>query len=176
MSCAPWATAASRPRSAGDLALDVARIRAVLDRLEPDETIVIDANRAWLPDQAMRIMRAVEDDPRPYFEQPCETLDECLAVRRLSRQPLILDEAIMGFPDLLRAQREQIAQAISIKLGRVGGLTKARRMRDFCVATGLRMNIEETGGSVIASTAAVHLAAATPPRWRLGDLRQHPAA
>ena len=35
-------------------------------------------------------------------------------------------------------------------------------MRDFCVATGLRMNIEETGGTVIAGTAAVHLAVATP--------------
>jgi L-alanine-DL-glutamate epimerase-like enolase superfamily enzyme len=44
------------PKVGGDLALDVARIRAVLDRLEPDETIVIDANRAWLPDQAVRIM------------------------------------------------------------------------------------------------------------------------
>ncbi|NES46451.1 MAG: hypothetical protein F6K20_35825 [Moorea sp. SIO2C4] len=28
--------------------------------------------------------------------------------------------------------------------------------------TGIRMNIEETGGSVIADTAAVHLAQATP--------------
>lgn len=150
----------------GEVALDIARIRALLAELAPEETITIDANRAWLPDQAIRIMNAIHD-PTPYFEQPCETLDECRAVRRLTCQPMILDEAIMGFGELMQAQRETIAQAISIKLGRVGGLTKARRMRDFCVATGLRMNIEETGGTVIASTAAVHLAAATPPRFRL---------
>ena len=49
-----------------------------------------------------------------------------------------------------------------MKINRVGGLTKAKRIRDFCVETGIRMNIEETGGSVIADTGAVHLAQATP--------------
>lgn len=154
------------PKIGGEVGLDIARIRAILAGIEPHETLVVDANRAWLPDQAVRIMNAV-DAAGLAFEQPCETLDECRAVRRLTRQPMILDECILDFRDLLRAQREAIAEGISIKLGRVGGLTKARRMRDFCVATGLRMNIEETGGSVIASTAAVHLAVATPPRWRL---------
>ena len=154
------------PKVGGEVALDIERIRTLLAEVRPDEVITIDANRSWLQDQAIQIMNAIAD-PTPYFEQPCETLDECRAVRRHTRQPLILDESILDFSDLLRAQREQIAQAINLKLGRVGGLTKARRMRDFCVATGLRMNIEETGGTVIASTAAVHLAAATPPRYRL---------
>ncbi|ESQ12569.1 MAG TPA: mandelate racemase [Chromatiaceae bacterium] len=155
------------PKVGGDVALDIARIRAILDRIGPGETIVIDANRAWRPDEAVRIMNAVADDPRPCFEQPCETLDQCLSVRRLTRQPIIVDEAVLSFVDLLRVQSEHIAEGINIKLGRVGGLTKARRMRDFCVATGMCMNIEETGGTLIASTAAVHLAVATPPRWRL---------
>ncbi len=97
-----------------------------------------------------------------YFEQPCETFEECLSVRRRTFQPIILDECVQTFQDLLRLQRDGAAEAVGLKLGRVGGLTKARRMRDFCVATGLRMNIEDTGGSVIADTAAVHLAQATP--------------
>jgi len=77
-----------------------------------------------------------------------------------------LDECIQSFGDLLLAQREQIPQAIGLKVGRVGGLTKAKRMRDFCVATGIRMNIEDTGGSKIADTAAIHLAMATPETHR----------
>lgn len=154
------------PKIGGDVATDIARIQAIRADLQAHEKITIDANRAWLPDQAVQIINAV-NDPTLYFEQPCETLDECRAVRQLTRNPLILDECIHSYADLLQAQRENIAQAINIKLGRVGGVTKARRMRDFCVQTGLRMNIEETGGSVIASTAAVHLAAATPARYRL---------
>lgn len=150
----------------GDVALDIARIEAICTDLQPQETITIDANRSWLPDQAVQIINVV-NDPTLYFEQPCETLDECRAVRQLTRNPIILDECIMSFTDLLQAQRENIAQGINIKLGRVGGITKAKQMRDFCISTGLRMNIEETGGTVIASTAAAHLAVATPTRYRL---------
>jgi L-alanine-DL-glutamate epimerase-like enolase superfamily enzyme len=154
------------PKIGGDVAVDTARIQAILADLHPDEKMTIDANRAWLPDQAIQIMNSVHKADI-YFEQPCETLDEYLAVRRLTRAPMILDECIHDFSDLLRAQREGIAQGINIKIGRVGGLSKAKYMRDFCVATGLRMNIEETGGTVIAGTAAVHLAVATPLRYRL---------
>ena len=99
-------------------------IQAILADLQPEEKITIDANRAWLPDQAVQIINSI-DKADVYFEQPCETLDECLAVRRLTRSPLILDECIHSFEDLLRAQRESIAQAINLKIGRVGGLSKA---------------------------------------------------
>ena len=144
-----------------DVNLDIERIQALLADLRPNESVTFDVNRAWLPDQAIIVMNSI-NDARPYFEQPCETLEECRTVRRLTRQPIILDECIQSFEDLLLAQREQLAQAIGLKIGRVGGLTKAKRMRDFCVATGIRMNIEDTGGSQIADTAAVHLAMATP--------------
>lgn len=150
----------------GDVSLDIERIQAILSELKPHEKLTIDANRAWLPDGAIQIMNSISDRT-VYFEQPCQTLEECLAVRRQTQHPIILDECIHDFQDLLWAQREGIAQAISIKIGRVGGLTKACKMRDFCVATGLRMNIEETGGSVIAGTGAIHLAVATPLRYRL---------
>jgi len=155
------------PKLGGDVALDVARIRAILADLKPVEKLIIDANRSWLPDQAIQIMNSIKDHPL-YFEQPCETLKECLTVRGLTNHPIILDECIHVMSDLIYAQQNGIGQAISIKIGRVGGITKARRMRDYCVATGLRMNIENTGGSVIGDTAAVHLAVATPPRYRLG--------
>ena len=129
------------PKVGGDVATDIARIEAIRDDLQAHEKITIDANRGWLPDQAVQIINAV-DDPTLYFEQPCETLDECRMVRQLTRNPLILDECIHSFADLLQAQRDNIAQAINIKLGRVGGVSKARQMRDFCVNTGLRMNID----------------------------------
>ncbi|NES07435.1 MAG: mandelate racemase/muconate lactonizing enzyme family protein [Okeania sp. SIO2F4] len=154
------------PKIGGEVSLDMARIQAIMAELQPQEKITIDANRAWLPDHAIQIMNSI-NDKTVYFEQPCETLEECLTVRRLTQHPIILDECIHTFQDLLWAQREGVAQAINIKIGRVGGLTKARQMRDFCLATGLRMNIEETGGSVIGGTGAIHLAVATPLRYRL---------
>ena len=37
------------------------------------------------------------------LEQPCPTLEECLAVRRLTTLPMVLDEVIVDLPTLLRA-------------------------------------------------------------------------
>ena len=50
----------------------------------------------------------------------------------------------------------------------MGGLTKARHIRDFCVQMGLRLDIKDTGGTALADTAAVHLAQSTPARYRHG--------
>jgi L-alanine-DL-glutamate epimerase-like enolase superfamily enzyme len=144
---------------------DIERIRATTAALKPMESLTFDANRAWLPDVAIQVMTATEDCGG-YYEQPCETYEECLAVRARTSQPIILDETIQSFADLLRAQKDGACEAIGLKIGRVGGLSKARRMRDFCLAAGIRMNIEETGGSVLADTGAVHLAASTPATHR----------
>ena len=144
---------------------DVRRIRTLSETFGGTDSIVWDVNRAWLPDQAIRIMNASPPDAAG-FEQPCETLEECLQVRRLTRQPIYLDESIQCYGDAVRARAEGACEGIGLKLGRVGGLSVARAIRDFCVATGLRMNIEETGGSRFGDTAAVHLAAATPATHR----------
>jgi L-alanine-DL-glutamate epimerase-like enolase superfamily enzyme len=110
------------------------------------------------------VMNAVKDC-EVYFEQPCETLEQCRHVRSLTRQPLILDECIHDAEDLYRASASNTAQAIGLKIARVGGLSKARHLRDYCVNRGIQMNIEDVGGSQIADTAAMHLAMATPDQY-----------
>lgn len=155
-----------------DIVLDIDRIRTLTNVFAATDALTFDVNRAWLPDQAIQVMNAVTDCGG-YFEQPCETMEECLTVRRQTRQPLCLDESIHTYQDVVRAQTERVCEVIGLKVGRVGGYTKARRIRDFCVAMGLRMNIEETGGSVLADTAAVHLAQSTPVTHRRGTWLCH---
>lgn len=147
------------------VAEDVARIQAIGELMKTEESITFDANRAWLPDSAIRVMTATEDVDA-YFEEPCDTYGENLQVRRATRQPIVLDESIKSYGDMLRAHGDAACEGIGLKINRVGGLTKARRIRDLCVEIGVRMNIEETGGSVLADTAAVHLAQATPASHR----------
>lgn len=153
------------PKVGSDVATDIERVRFLGAHVPPDHSLTFDANRAWLPDQAIRVMRATEEVDA-YFEQPCETYPESLQVRRSTRQPLILDEIIQTFEDAQRAITDQACEAIGLKINRVGGLTKARRIRDLCVRNGIRMNIEPTAGSALADTAAVHLAQATSARHR----------
>lgn len=157
-----------------DVDRDIARINALLDDCPPGETITFDVNRAWLPSEAITVMNATQDS-RAFFEQPCETIDQCRQVREVTRHNIILDESIQSFESLLMTQRYNVAQAIGLKVGRVGGLTKAKRMRDFCIDTGLKMNIEDTGGSKISDTAVVHLALSTPAEYDRAtwDCSQH---
>lgn len=160
------------PKVGSGVAEDVARITAIGACLQPGESVTFDANRAWLPDDAIRVMNQTEDIDA-YFEQPCETYEENLRVRRSTRRPILLDESIVTYADVLRATRDGACDGIGLKLNRVGGLTKARRIRDLSVAAGLRMNIEETGGSALADTAAVHLAQSTPASHRRGTWLCH---
>ena len=150
-----------------DVDLDIARIRHLMAAKRADETMFFDANRAWLPRDAITVMNAVPET-QTWFEQPCETLAEIGQVRRQTQNPIAVDEALHTYGDLLRIHGEGIAELVNIKINRVGGLTKARRMRDFCLATGLAMLIMDTGGTVVADTAVAHLAQSIPPPSCLG--------
>ena len=54
---------------------------------------------------------------------------------------------------------------INVKISKLGGLTKAREIRDVCVAMGIAMTIEDTWGSDIITAAIAHLAHSTPSEF-----------
>jgi len=145
----------------GDVARDIARIRDVEALRPADETILYDVNRGWSRSQALRVMRATED-LHVTFEQPCESLDDIAAIRPLHSAPVSLDECLVTLQDGCRAARDGLAEVFGIKLNRVGGLTKAARLRDVALAHGIDMFVMATGGSVLADTEALHLAATIP--------------
>ena len=100
------------------------------------------------------------------IEQPCETIEQHLQVRRRVGQPLAIDESLQGLGDMLRIVETGAAEVVGVKVGRVGGLTVARRIRDVCMEAGIRMNIEDTGGTALQASAVVHLAQSTPEPFR----------
>jgi len=145
----------------GDVDRDVARIRDVETHRAQNEIILYDVNRGWTRQQALRVMQATED-LRVTFEQPAETLDDIAALRPLHSAPVSIDECLVTLQDATRAARDGLAEVFGIKLNRVGGLTKAARMRDVALAHGIDMFVMATGGSVLADTEALHLAATIP--------------
>jgi L-alanine-DL-glutamate epimerase-like enolase superfamily enzyme len=149
----------------GNPQLDIARIRAASDVLQSGETLVADANTGWRVDDAARVVNAVADVD-VYIEQPCLSYDHCLATRRRTSLPFILDETIDGADALLRAHRDLAMDAINLKISKVGGLTKARQIRDLCVTLQIPMTIEDSWGGDIITAAIAHLAHSTPERYR----------
>lgn len=151
-----------------DVTMDIERINQLAASGRAGEVLFYDANRAWLPREAITVMNSVAG-VNTWFEQPCESLDEIAQVRRLTRYPICVDEGLHGMGDLLRIQREGIAELVNIKINRVGGLTRARLLRDFCLASGISMLVMDTGGTVLADSAVAHFAQTIPAASCLGS-------
>ena len=142
--------------------LDADRTAAILSATSSEDTIVADANGGWRRQDAIQAVRRLERMERLLLEQPCPTLEECLAIRRLTTLPMILDEVILDLASLIRAVSLDAMDHINLKIGRVGGLTKAKVMRDAAVELGLRLTIEDTWGGDLTTAAVSQLAAGVP--------------
>ena len=148
----------------GDPDTDIARIHAAAAKLQPGDVLVADANTGWTQHAAMRVADAVRDVD-VYLEQPCMTYEQCLAVRRHTNRPFVLDEVVDGIDMVVRGIADQAMDVINLKISKVGGLTKARQIRDLCVSLGIAMTIEDTWGGDIVTAAIAHLAHSTPERF-----------
>jgi L-alanine-DL-glutamate epimerase-like enolase superfamily enzyme len=144
---------------------DVERIAAVLAATGPEDALIADANGGWHRQDAMIVARQVErleSSHRLRLEQPCPTLEESLSVRRATTLPMVLDEVIVDLPSLMRAVESNTMEHINLKVSRVGGLGRARAIRDAAVDLGLRLTIEDSWGGDIVTAAVSHIAAGVP--------------
>jgi cis-L-3-hydroxyproline dehydratase len=74
---------------------------------------------------------------------------------------MILDESITDLQTLLRAWTAQAIEGFNLKINRVGGLTRAKLLRDAGQELGLRVNVEDSWGGDLTTAAVSHLAAST---------------
>jgi L-alanine-DL-glutamate epimerase-like enolase superfamily enzyme len=140
---------------------DIERIHATRSVLKTSDLLVADANTGWTRHEAARVVNAVADLD-VYIEQPCMTYEECVSIRRRTSLPFILDEVIDGTDTLVRGISEDAMDVINLKISKVGGLTRAKLMRDLCVSSGIPMTIEDTWGGDIVTATIAHLARSTP--------------
>ncbi len=143
---------------------DIDRIFATREVLSKTDLLVADANTGWTRHEAARVVNAVKDLD-VYIEQPCLTYEESTSIRRRTALPFVMDEVIDTPNTLVRGIADDAMDAINLKISKVGGLTKARQMRDLCIAHGLPMTIEDTWGGDITTATIAHLARSTPAEF-----------
>ncbi|MFC2164127.1 cis-3-hydroxy-L-proline dehydratase [Acidobacteriota bacterium] len=144
----------------GDPDEDIKRTKAVLEVIQPGDVLVADANTGWITRHALRVVNALEGED-VYIEQPCVSLEECLVVRERTRLPFVLDEIIKDVDSLLRAYNQRAMDVVNIKISRVGGLTKAKQLRDLCESLGIAMTLEDSWGGDITTATIAHLVGST---------------
>jgi L-alanine-DL-glutamate epimerase-like enolase superfamily enzyme len=147
---------------------DAARVRAVADAIPADSTFLTsDANTGWTVAQALQFAAAI-GDVTTYLEQPCATLADLVRLRPLIQRPMMVDESLKSEADALDIARSGCADAINLKVVRVGGLTKAARIRDLARAAGWMILADEPQGADLATAGLVQLAATIDPERLLG--------
>jgi len=138
---------------------DVARARAAAE-VAGDARLICDANGGWRFGDAVVAVGAMADLP-VYIEQPCATTAECGRLRPLTSLPFVLDETVTGPAELFAARDVAGAGSVNLKIGRLGGITPTRLMRDLAVGLRMTVTLEDTWGGDIATAAVAHLAAST---------------
>ena len=143
---------------------DIDRIRHLVPLLKEGEKAMADANQGWRVDNAIRVARATNDLDF-ILEQPCKTYEECQQVRRIADQPMKLDECVTGIAAAQRIVADRGAEICCLKISNLGGISKARRLRDYLIDNRIAVVAEDTWGGEIASTTLAHFAASTPEEY-----------
>jgi L-alanine-DL-glutamate epimerase-like enolase superfamily enzyme len=156
----------------GDWRTDIERIHATVSALKPDEKALADANQGWHVDEALKVARATRDLDY-IMEQPCHSYEECLQVRRRIDLPMKLDECITGIHAAQRVVADRSAEVICLKVSNLGGLSKARRIRDYLIDNRIPVVAEDTWGGEITTAVISHFAASTPEEFLINTTDLH---
>ncbi len=137
--------------------MDVARLKAVRQAVGSDVTIRIDANQAWNPKQAVRILNAMQEQGLQIelVEQPvpAHDLEGMKYVTDRSYVPVLADESLYSPADAATILRMGAADLLNIKLMKCGGLYNALKICTMAEVYGVECMIGcmiETSISVAA--------------------------
>ena len=147
-----------------DPSLDVARLEAVRKAAGPQARLRIDANQAWRPREAVRILNDMQARGLglELVEQPvpAHDLEGLRYVTENSDVPVLADESVFSPRDALAIMQTHAADLINIKLMKCGGLTNALRIASAAEVYGVECMLGCMLEAKISVNAAVHLACA----------------
>lgn len=146
-----------------DIASDIARVKAIRERVGDDVKIRLDANQGWKAKEAVELLARLNEYDIELVEQPVPRYDfEGLKyVTDHSSVPVMADESCWDAKDAMKLVSHRAVDFINIKLMKCGGLYEAKKIVNIAEAAGVECMLgcmaEESG---IAINAAAALGAA----------------
>ncbi|MEX2104330.1 MAG: o-succinylbenzoate synthase, partial [Bacilli bacterium] len=138
---------------------DVEPIRAIREKFGAVVPLMADANSAYSLND-IDLLKQLDQFNFIMIEQPLahdDIIDHATLQRKL-KTPICLDESIHSAEDARKAIELGSCKIINIKIGRVGGLTEAKKIHDLCA----RYNIPVwCGGMLEAGIGRAHNIAIT---------------
>jgi muconate cycloisomerase len=143
---------------------DVARVAAVRGAVGPRVHLGVDANGGWgTADVAIPVIARLREFDIEFVEQPvaAEDVFGLAMVGARSGLPVVADESCYTLGDAKALFQAGAAAALSIYVGKAGGIGPAREIARFAGSVGLSCTIGSNLELGIGSAAMTHLALAT---------------
>jgi L-alanine-DL-glutamate epimerase-like enolase superfamily enzyme len=146
-----------------DWRADLASLRAVVAAV-PDARFRLDANAGFTARDALALLDAAlgEGLAVECYEQPCaaDDLTGMAEVAAHSAVPVVADESFRGADDLQRIVDGRAAQAVNLKLAKLGGPAAAFNLGERARALGLRLMAGAMVETRVGLLAMAHVVAA----------------
>lgn len=125
--------------------------------------IRLDANQGYDYRTALTIFRRLEEFKLESIEQPVERWDiqGMSMLRDQLSTPIMADESVSDFHSVMRVIKEKACDIVNIKVGKVGGLTMAKKIATCLESEGLMGTAGSNLEVGIGSAASIHFVAST---------------
>ena len=148
----------------GDIDDDVARVRAIRERLGPQARLTIDANQSYRAKDAIQAIGRMAQFGLDLVEQPVprNDIEGLKMVTRSTPVTIEADEGAGTLEEIARLVAAGACDAVSLKVPKLGGLRNALAAARICESGGVRCRLGAHVGTRLLNAHALHLACALP--------------
>jgi L-alanine-DL-glutamate epimerase-like enolase superfamily enzyme len=140
---------------------DIETVKRTREALGEEISISVDANQAYTPMHAVRVLNQLRDCDLIVCEQPVRQDDVrgMAFVRKNVNIPIMADEGVTTATDALRLIEADAMDAVSIKVWKMGGYYKSRDIASVCAAANVGVHVGSTAGSQLMEALQLHFCA-----------------
>ena len=146
-----------------DYESDVEVVKALREAVCTKPRLRVDANEAWSPGTAARIMREMEPYDLEYVEQPVPMgdIDHLKALRTRTAIPIAANQTSWTNRDLFRALASGAVDVVMTDPHQAGGLLAFKKAAGIAEAAGVPVVFHSFGPLAITTYAAMHVIASS---------------
>jgi len=148
----------------GDVDEDVARVKAIRERVGQDAHLTIDANQSYTVKDAITGINRMAEYRLDLVEQPISRHD-LKGLELVTRSVPVTVEADEGagtVDEIMTLVANRIVDAVSLKIQKLGGLRNAVAAARICEAGHVKYRLGAHVGTRLGNAHAIHLAAVLP--------------
>ena len=124
----------------------------------------LDANEAWTPGAAIRVIKKMEKFDPEFIEQPVSAsdLEGMIRVRKAVGVPILADQSSRTLSEALNVVRRGAADALSTSPLDAEGISGCRKVAAVAEAAGLPVVMHSNVETGLATASFLHIIASTP--------------